>query len=152
MIVIDNKNFAILNTLGSKPQGNVLRVRSFGNEYALKQMKVLNPSELENFKKMFKLSQLRIPNILKGVVSHYNPSEEVFKFTTEIMETDLFKLINERKRSICFSEFLPIFREIFIGISSQLYYIKKEYYIFIPKLYIQVSLVSYKERQQIIET
>jgi serine/threonine protein kinase len=88
--------------------------------YALKQINLLNFSEeqrkdvLIDSKNEYKLLRKGIPNVLRSYGSHYDQGEQVFKFSADFMEMNLTQLV-EKKNSLTFSEFIPIFRDIISG-------------------------------------
>ena len=109
----------INSILGYGAQGVVIKITTHTKKevFALKQVKISNADDLSSFEKEFKLSQLGIPNVLKSFGSYFDSASTTLEFTTELMETDLFKFMKEKKKSsLSFSEFIPIFSDIIQGI------------------------------------
>ena len=118
---IKEKKYDINEVLASGARGTVMKITAHQEKsvYAVKEIKILNADDLEIFQTELKLSQIGIPNILKCFGSHYDPVNNIFRFSTELMETDLFHLITEKKKkSISFLEFIPIFTDIVTGFFS----------------------------------
>ena len=62
----------------------------------------------------FDLYKKNIPNVLRSYESHYDQTKEVYRFSTDLMERNLLKLIIENG-DLDFENFIPIFTDILSG-------------------------------------
>ena len=119
-----DKNYQIIRTLGAGSFGQILGVRFYSDNkfYAVKEidLKKLPKEEraaaLYETMSEYRFQNKKIPNVLRGIGSHYDKQSEVFKYSTELMGMNLKNLIEkEKKRFSSFSEFSSIFCDILSG-------------------------------------
>ena len=65
-------------------------------------------------KNEYNLYKKNIPNVLRSYGSHYDKTKEVFRFSTDLMETNLLKFIT-KNGELTFENFVPIFTDILSG-------------------------------------
>ena len=95
--------------------------KSDNSTYAMKQInltKFLKTSErqeaLEDAKKEYDLYKKKIPNVLRSYGSHYDKTQEVYRFSIDLMETNLYNFIL-KNGALTFETFIPIFTDILSG-------------------------------------
>ena len=73
--------------------------KSDNSTYAMKQINLTNfdlskrQEALENAKKEYNIYSKNIPNVLKSYGSYYDETEDVYRFSIDLMETDLYNFI-----------------------------------------------------------
>ena len=115
-------NYHIIDCIGSGNFGSVMHVSIHEDQkvYALKQISFQNvpatdrAAAVNDAKNEYQLLKKGIPNVLKAFGSNYDEKTHMFKFSTELMDMNLTQLI-EKKGSLTYSEFIPIFQDILSG-------------------------------------
>ncbi len=88
--------------------------------YAMKQIHLKDiPSAnkanaLKDAMNEYNLYKREIPNVLRSYGSHYDQSEEIYRFSVDLMQKDLSRFINENG-PLSFEKFAPIFSDIIQG-------------------------------------
>jgi serine/threonine protein kinase len=112
----NRQNYYILDHLGGGAFGTVykIRIKEDSKEYALKNVDLKQPGDLDLAKKEYNLLRIGIPNVVKSFGSFYNEENKKFIFSTELMERNLENFILD-KGPLPFKKFIPIFMNIITG-------------------------------------
>jgi serine/threonine protein kinase len=102
--------------------GSVFKITLHSNKnvYALKQLDFskLNKRDIPSAKSdainEYKIMRLDIPNVLKSYGSYFDEANNIFRFSTEMMETNLRKYI-QKNGAMSFEKFQTIFGDILTG-------------------------------------
>ena len=95
--------------------------KSDNSTYAMKRIdltKFIEISErqeaFDDAKKEYNLYKKNIPNVLRSYGSHYDQTEEVYRFSIDLMEMNLYDFILTNG-ALTFENFIPIFTDILSG-------------------------------------
>ncbi len=108
--------------INSGTYGAVFKITSKQDQktYAMKQIKLKNVPKpqrdeaLNDAKNEYNLYKRNIPNVLRSYGSHFDKSAEVYRFSVDLMETDLSSFIDDNG-ALSFENFAPIFSDIIKG-------------------------------------
>ncbi len=111
----NRQNYEILDPLGGGAFGTVykIRIKEDSKEYALKNVDLKRPGDLDDALMEYKLLQKGIPNIVKSFGSFHEENKK-FIFSTELMEGTLQDYIRDQG-PLPFQKFIPIFTNIITG-------------------------------------
>ena len=94
--------------------------KSDNSTYAMKQINLKKflvndrKDALADAKNEYNLFKKKIPNVLTSYGSHYDQANEVYRFSIDLMETDLYNFII-KNGALTFENFIPIFTDILSG-------------------------------------
>ena len=108
--------------IDSGTYGAVFKItsKSDNSTFAMKQINLKKFLEsdrkeaLADAKKEYNLYKKKIPNVLTSYGSYYDQTNEVYRFSIDLMETDLYKFIHNNG-ALTFENFIPIFTDILSG-------------------------------------
>lgn len=117
------ENFEIKNIIDSGNYGTVYKILVPEDQkfYAVKQINLEKydekdrPQVLRDLKMEYNLLRNTSSNVLKSFGSNYDEHHEVFKYSLELIETNLSQYVKSRGGSLLFEEFIPIFSDILNG-------------------------------------
>jgi serine/threonine protein kinase len=103
--------------------GAVFRITSKTDQkkYAMKQTDLKNipkperQAALNEAMNEYKLYKRNIPNVLRSYGSYFDKTNEIYRFSVDLMEMDLSNFIEKNGGALTFEEFTPIFSDIIKG-------------------------------------
>jgi serine/threonine protein kinase len=120
--LLSSKNNYDYDFIRAGAYGEVFKITSKQDKksYAMKQIQLKNvpkSQRLEAFneaKNEYNLYKKNIPNVLRSYGSHFDQSAEIYRFSVDLMETDLYRYIDDNG-ALTFEKFAPIFSDIIKG-------------------------------------